>query len=144
LANLTLAAHHYLVAHRLTPGTDVTLRPMGSHANSLAALEAGESAAAIISTTTLKQVGGQWENRIRILARLDRLPPLLYLANSRLGAATISRLQRRLLVFANEQPAGRQFAEALGHGGLRVIAEADMKQLDPYVNDLKKMHIRQP
>lgn len=144
LANLTLAAHRYLVANRLRPGTDITLRPMGSHANSLAALEAGESAAAVITATALKQVGGQWEDRLRVLVRLDRLPPLLYLAHRRLGEPTIARLQRRLITFANEQAAGRRFTEALGHGGLQAIAESDMKALDPFVSELKKMNIPLP
>ncbi len=144
LANLTLAAHRYLAANRLRPGTDITLRPMGSHANSLAALEAGESAAAVISVSALKQVGGQWEDRIRILVRLDRLPPLLYLAHRRLGESTIARLRRRLITFANEQPAGRRFAEALGHGGLQAIPESDMKALDPFVSELKKMNPPHP
>lgn len=144
LANLTLAAHRHLALNRLKPGVDVTVRPMGSHANSLAALEAGESAAAVVSVTALKQVGGDWENRIRILARAEHLPPLLYLAHQRLGTNTIAQLQRRLLAFANEQPAGRKFCEALGHGGLRPIPEADMQALDPFVNELKKMSFSPP
>ncbi len=142
LANLTLAAHQYLTTNRLRPGLDVTLRPMGSHANSLAALEAGESAAAVVSATALTQIGGNWPNRIRVLARMAPLPPLLYLAHQRLGTAAVAELQRRMLAFANDQPAGQRFCEALGHGGLQPISEADMKTLDPFVNELK--HLKAP
>ncbi|MBI4740857.1 MAG: phosphate/phosphite/phosphonate ABC transporter substrate-binding protein [Betaproteobacteria bacterium] len=139
LANLTLAAHRHLFAHGLKPGVDLTIRPMGSHANSLAALEKGESAAAVVSVTALKQVGGNWSERVRVLARIAPTTPLFYLAHRRLGDAEIVRIRKLMFAFANETQEGRRFMDTLGHGGLKAVSEADMRALDPFVADLKTL-----
>lgn len=139
LANLTLAARRHFAEIGLTPGKDVTIRPMGSHANSLAALVHGESAAAIVSVTALKQLGGDWSERVRILVRLKPTPPLLYLAHQRLGETAIARLRQNLFAFANETAEGRAFFQRLGHNGLKPISAADLAALDPFVDDLKRL-----
>jgi phosphonate transport system substrate-binding protein len=139
LANLTLAARRHFAAIGLKPGSDVMIKPMGSHINSLAALLHGESAAAIVSVTTLKQAGGDWNERVRILARIKPIPPLLYLAHKRLGEAEIGRLRKDLLHYANETPEGQGLFRRLGHDGLKPITAADFALLDPYVEDLKQL-----
>jgi phosphonate transport system substrate-binding protein len=137
LANLTLAAHRYLVQNGLTPGKDVTITPAGSHANSVQALLNGESAAAIISVTALRQLHPGTTARVRILKRLPQTTPLLYLAHRRLGASRIDSLRGQLFQFANQTEEGKAFCKELGHDGLKEISQADMKALDPYVQDLK-------
>ncbi|GGX87015.1 phosphate/phosphite/phosphonate ABC transporter substrate-binding protein [Vogesella alkaliphila] len=137
LANLTLAAQRYLSRAGFVPGNNIVIRPTGSHANSLAALLSGESAAAIISVSALHQFGGDIGGKIRILARLPHTTPQLYLGHKRLGDARLARLQQQLLTFANDTPQGRAFSRDLNHGGLRPVGEPDMRALDPYVRDLK-------
>lgn len=137
LANLTLAAHRYLAQNGLEPGVDVTIRPAGSHANSVQALLNGESAAAIISVTAMRQLHPGTTARVRIMKRLPQTTPLLYLAHKRLGAERINALRPQLLQFANQTEVGKAFCKELGHDGLKDISPADMKALDPYVQDLK-------
>lgn len=137
LANLTLAAQRYLTQAGFIPGQHLVIHPTGSHANSLAALLGGESAAAIVSVSALHQLGGDTGSKIRILARLPHTTPLLYLGHKRLGSARLAQLQQRLLAFANDTPQGRAFSRDLNHGGLRPVSEQDMRALDPYVRDLK-------
>lgn len=139
LANLTLSAHRYLAQNGLEPGRDVTIRPAGSHANSVQALLNGESDAAIISVTAMRQLHPVTTARVRIMKRLPQTTPLLYLAHKRLGQARISHLRAQLLQFANQTEEGKQFSKELGHDGLKDIAPADMKALDPYVQDLRVM-----
>lgn len=139
LATITVAARRFLAQSGLTPGRDVQVRPMGSHANSLAALLHGESAAAIVSVTALKQLGGDYAARVRVLAAVPPTPPLLYLAHGRLGAATIERLAQELMRFANDDPAGVGLMRELGHDGLKRIEEADMKALDALVPDVRQL-----
>lgn len=139
LANLTLAAHRYLSLNGLEPGRDVTIRPAGSHANSVQTLLNGESAAAIISVTTMRQLHPATTTRVRVMKRLPQITPLLYLAHKRLGQAKIDSLRGQLLQFANQTELGRQFSKELGHDGLKEITPADMTALDPYVQDLKAM-----
>lgn len=139
LANLTLAAHRYLWQNGLEPGRDVIIRPAGSHANSVQALLNGESAAAIISVTTMRQLHPGTTARVRVMKRLPHITPLLYLVHRRLGATRIDGLRDQLLQFANHTEVGRLFSKELGHDGLKEITPADMKVLDPYVQDLKVM-----
>ncbi|WP_334154895.1 phosphate/phosphite/phosphonate ABC transporter substrate-binding protein [Tepidimonas sp.] len=138
LATITVAARRFLVQSGLTPGRDVRVRPTGSHANSLAALLHGESAAAIVSATALKQLG-DYAERVRVLAAVPPTPPLLYLAHGRLGAATIERLAQELMRFANDDPAGVGLMRELGHDGLKRIEEADMKALDALIPDVRRL-----
>ncbi len=63
----------------------------------------------------------------------------LYLAHKRLGQERITALRSQLLQFANQTELGKVFSKELGHDGLKEIAPADMKALDPYVQDLKVM-----
>ena len=137
LANLTLSAMRYLSAHGLVPGRDIEVRATGSHANSLAALERGDSVAAVVSTSALTQVGGDWTNRVQVLARMEAVTPLLYLVHQRTSEADQNRLRLAMLTFANDTPAGKQFSANLGHGGLRPIRVQDMSTLDSFVEELK-------
>ena len=139
LANLTLAAIRHLSAQGLAPGRDTDLRATGNHANSLAVLERGDSEAAVVSVSALTQVGGDWTGRIRVLARMDPVTPLLYMAHARLPAADLKRIRQTMMTFANDTAEGKRFSAKLGHGGLKPIREQDMKILDPYVEDLKKL-----
>lgn len=139
LANLTLAAQRYLIHNGLQPGRDLTIQPAGSHANSVQALLNGESDAAIISVTALRQLHPATTERISILKRLPQTTPLLYLAHKRLGSRRIDSLRQQLRLFANNTPEGRAFCKELGHDGLKEISPADMAALDPYVQDLKAM-----
>lgn len=139
LATLTLAARRFLSEAGLPPGSAVTVRAMGTHANSLAALIHGEAAAAIISVTGLKQMGADWADRVRVLARVPPTPPLLYMAHRQLGDETVTRLQRNLMHFGNESPQGRDLMGRLGHNGLRVVARADLAALDPIAADLRRL-----
>ena len=139
LANLTLAAIRHLSARGLTPGRDIDMRATGSHANSLAVLERGDSEAAVVSVSALTQVGGEWTGRLRVLARMDPVTPLLYLAHTRIPAAELERIRQTMLNFANDTVEGKRFSAQLGHAGLKPIRDQDMKTLDPYVEDLKKL-----
>lgn len=139
MATLTLAARRFLSEAGLPPGSALSVRPMGTHANSLAALLHGDAAAAIVSVTSLKQLGEEWSERVRVLARIPPTPPLLYMAHRRLGAETLVRLRRELLHYGNDTAEGRELLQRLGHDGLRSVTQADLSALDPFVADLKRL-----
>lgn len=139
MATLTLAARRYLRELGLPPGNAVTVRAMGTHANSLAALLHSDAAAAIVSVTALKQMGDDWADRVRVLARVPPTPPLLYMAHRHLGNETVARLQRNLMRFGNESAQGQDLMRRLGHNGLRPVPAADLAELDPIVVDLRRL-----
>ncbi|MBS3935507.1 MAG: PhnD/SsuA/transferrin family substrate-binding protein, partial [Sulfuritalea sp.] len=114
------------------PGRDLRIVVAGSHANSLHRLLAGETAAAIVSATTLRQVEPTLAARVRILERLPTgLSAVVYHAAPRL-AAQAPALTRALLDFA-AAPLGRAFIDALGHEGLLSVRRGEMETLDGLV-----------
>lgn len=137
LANLTLAAHRHFVSLGYAPGKNIIIRPTGSHANSMASLLSGESAAAIVSVSSLYQLGPEAMKKVRVLEHLPKTTPLLYLGHQRLGKARIDKLQKDMLHFANETELGKAYSLELKHDGLREVSNADMQSLDPFVKDLK-------
>ncbi|WP_157271938.1 phosphate/phosphite/phosphonate ABC transporter substrate-binding protein [Azohydromonas aeria] len=137
LATLTLAGQRALRERGLVPGRDVTLRATSSHANSLAALQRGDAAAAISSATALRQLSQSTVAEVRIVTVLSTTTPLLYLASPALAPPEVETVRRTMLEFANATEAGRRFVDELGHGGLAPIVPRDMASLDPLVGDLK-------
>jgi phosphonate transport system substrate-binding protein len=139
LATLTLAGMRYLVSQGLKPGVDVSVRTTSSHANSIATLMDGQSAAAIISVSALKQIGNHIEQHLRILAHMEPTTPLLYMAHPRLGPALTTQLRNTMMQFANGPGPGAQFVEALGHKGLQAVTTKDMLALDGGVLEVRRL-----
>jgi phosphonate transport system substrate-binding protein len=139
LATLTLSGMRYLIAQGLKPGVDVSVRTTSSHANSIATLMDGQSAAAIISVSALKQIGNHIEQHLRILAHMEPTTPLLYMAHPRLGPALTHRLREVMTQFANSPGPGQQFVDALGHKGLQAVTAKDMQALDGGVTEVRRL-----
>lgn len=139
LATLTLTGMRYLLSQGLKPGIDVSVRTTSSHANSIATLMDGQSAAAIISVSALKQIGNHIEQHLRILAYMEPTTPLLYMAHPRLGPAMTTRLRDAMLQFANSPGPGAQFVDALGHKGLQAVTAKDMQALDGGVSEVRRL-----
>ena len=132
IAALTLVGLRFLRDQGLRPDKDVTVKVAGSHANAIQRVLAGEAAAAIISTTTLKQIEPALAARVRVVMNLPQaLSAVVYTASPAL-AAQAEGLGKRLLSFASTDATGKAFIESLGHQGL-VKAGPEMAQVDPLV-----------
>lgn len=132
-AALALVGLRYLRDQGLVPDQQVSILVSGSHANSLHRLLAGDAAAAIVSRTTLRQVGSALAAQVRVISVLPpALAALVYHVAPRL-AGRAEQLQRALLDYANHTVAGRQFVSALGHQGLVAMTTAELRSLDPMV-----------
>ncbi len=131
-ANLTLTARQTFRALGWRIGSEIELITTGSHANSLAHLDHGQVAAAVVSVTALKQLNVP-ADRYRILYRFPPLPGLLYLAHERLGQRRIAELASALIAWSTG--AGQPVFAALGHGALKPITDADWMALEPFVNE---------
>ncbi|TSE35629.1 ABC transporter, phosphonate, periplasmic substrate-binding protein [Tepidimonas charontis] len=119
----------------LTPDSDFRVVESGTHANSLHWLATGQAQVAIVSVTTLKQVDELLRRQVRVLAQLpEGLSAVVYHAAPR-WAHRASALTQALLSFADE-PAGRAFIDALGHGGLVPARKAELEALDPLVVEM--------
>lgn len=132
-AALAVIGLRYLRDHGLVPERDFRIVVTHSHANSLHRLLLGETAAAIVSRTTLKQVDAGLAGQVRVLETLPvGLAAVIYHVAPHL-APFAATLAAQLIGFAASSPAGPAFIAALGHEGLLPVKEAEMKALDPLV-----------
>lgn len=135
---MSLFAVQLLRDSGLQPGKDITLIDARSHDNAVSAVIHGESAAAATSAAPLAQMPAELRDNVRILTMSAKMPHQIFMASPRLSAADTEHLRKLLLDFP-QTPEGRQFIEANKFGGIRPIKEADMKQLDPYAAEVKRM-----
>jgi phosphonate transport system substrate-binding protein len=135
LALITLMGHRMLREAGLTPSTDVEMPTTDTHNNALMLLLGDESIrAAIVSNRAFTTLDEDMRTRLRILADgadLGGIPSIVYQIGPGYEGADHAFLTREILRFANEVPAGRAMMQTLGHGGLRDVAEADRKAIDP-------------
>ncbi|EGV17604.1 phosphate/phosphite/phosphonate ABC transporter substrate-binding protein [Thiocapsa marina] len=137
LALITLMGHRMLAEAGLTPGTDVEIPTADTHNNALTLLLGDDSIrAAIVSNRAYKTLSADARARLRVLADsagLTGIPSLVYQTGPGHEGADRALLTREILHFANETSAGRAMMLTLGHGGLREVAEADRKRIDPFL-----------
>lgn len=131
-AALGVIGLQYLRAADMRADTDFRIQRSGSHLNSVQMMLAGQAAAAIISKTTLTQIGPKLADAVRVLATPPAaLASVVYHVHPKL-AKQAPGLREAMLAFAGT-PAGQQFIAALGHKGLVPVTAAEMDALDPMV-----------
>lgn len=121
-------------------GNDVNtlIRDVGSHSNAVLAVQRKEAEAAITEYVALQQMPEDLRNSVRIIAQTQRLPHVMFLAHPRLGQAGVEQVRNLLLRFPNTAE-GRAFLKISGYEGIRTVEEADMKSVDPFIKELKRL-----
>lgn len=138
LAMGTIVCLEWLERHGLRPGRDFKLLEVPSFNSALLAVERGEADAAVTAPGALAQVSGDIRGRLRTVVDTGEYINLIYMAHPRVGAAIRDRLAQSLLRFSNE-PAGRRFFEATGFGGYLPVTAENMRKLDPYVRETRRL-----
>ncbi len=117
---------------------DVSLLEVPTHNTAVLAVQRGEVEAAVTEGAALVQMPAQLRRTVRIIAQTPASPHVMILAHPRLGAAQIDRIKRALLSFPATRE-GRQFFKESGFEGIRVTDENDLRMLDPYQKELKRL-----
>jgi phosphonate transport system substrate-binding protein len=137
LALITLMGHRMLREAGLRPSTDIEMPTTDTHNNALMLLLGDESIrAAIVSNRAFTTLDEDMRARLRILADgadFGGIPSIVYQIGPGYAHSDHAFLTREILRFANDVPAGRAMMQTLGHGGLREVAEADRKAIDPFL-----------
>ncbi len=137
LALVTMMGRQLLRDNGLAAEASVSVLDVALHNNAVLAVKNGEAEAAIVSSTALEQMPAELRNSVRVIAQTPRVPHVMYLAHPRLGQS-IKRIKAALLKFP-EAAEGRVFLHDAGFEGLRPIDEADLKSMDPYLKELKRL-----
>jgi phosphonate transport system substrate-binding protein len=137
LALVTIMGRQLLRDSGLAVEGSVSVLDVASHNNAVLAVQNGEAEAAIISSTALAQMPAELRNSVRVIAQTARVPHVMYLAHPRLEQS-IKHIKAALLKFP-EAAAGRVFLHDAGFEDMRPIDEADLKSMDPYLKELKRL-----
>lgn len=138
LALVTIVGRQLFRDGGLSPDNGVVMLSGASHANAVLAVQRGEAEAAITEHSALAQMPKELRNSVRVIAQSGALPHVMYLGHQRLGQAQLERLKAALLKFP-ATVAGRQFLANTGSEGLRPINEVDLKGMDPYIDEFKRL-----
>lgn len=139
MAIVTIAGLDWLKKQGMTPQVDFRIIQTVSHNTALLTVKRGDASAAIITSGVLKQIPDDLRNSIKTLALISELRGLVFACHPRMPQATNAALKTALLHFSYESPEGRAFLRTTGFNSLLPISESEMKLLDPYVVETKRL-----
>jgi phosphonate transport system substrate-binding protein len=102
-------------------------------------LLSGEAAAAILSNGEFRQIPEDERKRLKVVEEFARIPNFIVLAHPRLGKETIERLGGQLRGFLADKDDGASFAKATGIGNITSATEAVLRELDPHVDETRRL-----
>ncbi len=138
-ALLTLLGKQMFLASGLEPGKTITIRAFPSVNSSTLAISNGDSDAAITAQTALNQMPENVRNSLRIIATSPAVPHMIYLANKNVPADEVERMTAILMEFSADTTRSEDFFKGTGFLGYVRPTDTEMKNLDPYVTELKRL-----
>lgn len=117
---------------------EVRLEERGTHGAAIAAVAVGEVDAALTVDTTLRQVPGDIQAKLRTIPLGVSLPHLVTMANPALGEPLIDKIRAALASFPDTDGGRRFFAET-GYGGYDILDRQDVRQLTPYADIARQL-----
>jgi len=140
----TILCLEWLKARNIRVDRDFQVVQTPSFNSAMYALEHDEAVAAIAAPAALAQMEPQLREKIRVVVDTGDYINLVYLAHPRVEPKARARLKDALLEFAREA-SGRRFFSDTGFGDFAEAAPGDLKPLDPYLAETKRLlHAAQP
>ncbi len=138
LAVISMVGVHLLRDHGLSPETGLHLVYAKSHTNAALSVLRGEADAAVVGSAPFNQLPEGVRDGLRVLAYTEPIPNQFYLASPRLPPDLVAAVSRSLMEFAGT-PGGHRFIEANRFGGLKGASEGDLKGMDPYAKEVRRL-----
>lgn len=109
-----------------------------SHSNTAQAVLHGDARAGVIGNLPLKQLPQDISSQLRVLAHSSVIPPLILLAHKRITPPEVQQIKKALLQFEHSE-SGQKFFASNGLVGLRPVQADDLKSLEPYAREAKRL-----
>lgn len=138
IALVTMLGLKMLRDKGMEPGKNYNFHWAGTHGNVALAVQRGETAAGIIGTLPLKQLPDNISRQLRVLSVSPAIDSQIILAHQRLAPAQLQQIREALLQF-EQSTVGQQFFRTTGLAGLKPLNANDLRQLDPYAKEVKRM-----
>ena len=122
----------------LQPGKDFEVRGPRTDLGVGRMLLTGEATAAIMSNGEFRALPPEESARLKIADTIARIPNFVVLANPRLNRGLVARLKTQLKGFLANQDDGAAFATATGITAMSDVDEAQLRELDSYVEQTRR------
>lgn len=139
LSLATIVSISYLRESGLQPGTDFQILEVPSFVSAILAVQKNDAMAAFSAAGPLKQMPQELRDSMRPIAITGDYFPLVFLAHPRLDKSTTKLLNNELLKFGGETSEGKLFLSNTGFGTIIPATAADMRSLDRYVSETKRL-----
>lgn len=139
LAIVSMRGQRVLLEQGLRPGVEYIVQPIAPHNAAAVAVAQDELDAAIIGSGPYRIMAEETRARLRILREVGAVPNAIYLAHSRIPPARQRELQMHLRAFAETATEGQKFMTQYRYGGFKVITAADLKPMEVYAEQVKRL-----
>ncbi|MEK6750295.1 MAG: phosphate/phosphite/phosphonate ABC transporter substrate-binding protein [Pseudomonadota bacterium] len=137
LAAVTFLGEGWLRSIGLTPGQDVRIQYLVSHANALRAVLNHTADAAILSPALLYAMPPAERGKLRELAKTNSVANTMFMASPKMNDDDYRRVSAALLSFTADGP-GKVFFDKTGFGDIDEITDDDMMSSNSLVALLKQ------
>jgi phosphonate transport system substrate-binding protein len=122
----------------LQPGKDFEARGPRTDLGVGRMMLTGEATAAIMSNGEFRALPPEESARLKIVQTIAHIPNFVVLANPRLNRALLARLKTQLKGFLADQDDGSAFASATGITAISDVDEAQLREMDSYVDQTRR------
>ncbi len=134
---VVLAGLNWLKGRKLEVGRDYTLSTVPNDDSLFAVLRSGEAPFAMMSKGEFMAKSENMRQATRIVSEMEIVSGFWILTNPKMPLAQRQRIRELLLAFPDSEE-GKVFFESPGRSGLSAITDAQMKELDVYLESTRK------
>lgn len=138
IALVTMQGIKMLRDEGLVVDKDFSFQWTATHGNVALAVQRGEVAAGLMGEIPLRQLPENSSRNLRILATSPTVTSQILMAHARLTNKQVQEVKEALIQFEASE-SGQNFFKSSKLYGLRTVREDELKSLDPYVKEIKRM-----
>lgn len=127
---------NYLSAQGLHEGIDYKLIETQGHNSAAYSVQNHQSMLAVTSPSGFKNIPEAIKDSIKVFATLPPVPGLIWLVHPRMGADA-PLIKAALMALTTDIEEGKQFFETTNYIGMRELSNSEMKELEPYAQDIR-------
>jgi phosphonate transport system substrate-binding protein len=115
------------------------VHPPGFQDSILLSMLRGDVDAMVMNSSAFYQTAPETKAMVRILAETRRVSHVMFLARGDMAAETQRTIRLAITEFFEATAEGKQFSQQTGLTGVRPPAEAELKALDPYALEHRRL-----
>lgn len=119
-------------------GDDI-LHPPGFQDSILLSMLRGEIDALVMNGSAFHQMAPETRAKVRVLTETRRISHVLFLARSDVSAEAQRTMRAAIVEFFEGTPEGARFSKQSGLTGVRIPTDAELKLLDPYAQEHRRL-----